>query len=528
MTALEDRLAPAANLNLVAPGILAGPFDALQGKVNAGVFTAPTPLPLIGNGLATPAASGQAAADRPGQFLGDIQQKLAGFAPTPAGAALNATDIKRELAAKLGGYVAGGEGGITTLTSGDGSDVRFQMTLQGTKFYDDALNFVPADAANPNSRVKIPGVVQANGVKDTEKQVDATVTWTFHVTLGVSEARGFFLDLARPDDITVDVQAALNSGFAASGRMGLLPAAFTQDPANPSTFSGSYSVNLTDADADTLLTTAENAGAFAGGTVTGAAAVRLKAEGSFLPPGTPVPSGVFDLKFDSDLTVTQSFAAADPRQVGTAGLQTEYGDVELDVEGFFRDFVEPIVGRVQGYLRPLEPVFKLLYEPIPVIGPLLTGLNGSGTVATLADLIPAFTPAAQRPAVQASLDAAKLLYGFYKLDLPTPSALAGQAVKLGKFVASAAGPVTQAEAPAQTPADQLAAQTEDNGKAKHVVKDILPTFRMPILNDPASLLPALLGSTNPTEQADLFGGEHRGQPEPLVREVSSRSSTGWG
>lgn len=61
---LEDRTMPAANLALLTAGLVdsgandVGPFDALQERVNANVFTTSTPLPIIGNGLAAGRAAG--------------------------------------------------------------------------------------------------------------------------------------------------------------------------------------------------------------------------------------------------------------------------------------------------------------------------------------------------------------------------------------------------------------------------------------------------------------------------------------
>jgi len=70
---LEQRILLAANLSLVETGLKSGFFSNAQEQLNQEVFLAPAPL--VGSQLATEA---------PGQFLGPIDQMLAGFSPSPS------------------------------------------------------------------------------------------------------------------------------------------------------------------------------------------------------------------------------------------------------------------------------------------------------------------------------------------------------------------------------------------------------------------------------------------------------------
>ena len=181
------------------------------------------------------------ATEASGLFLVPVSQALAGFEltdpPTVEG-------IKAELRSALVGFLVTPDGQADVRVQGQqgDTDVLFQVSLAHTDYYARALDLDLAMGPQPQMAALL-------GVQDT---VDVQVSWNLELTFGVNDTE-FYIVTSAPDELTIDITAALANDFSGKGRVGVFTADMTADPGASSGFTGAYVVDLLDSDGDNRL-----------------------------------------------------------------------------------------------------------------------------------------------------------------------------------------------------------------------------------------------------------------------------------
>jgi hypothetical protein len=226
-------------------------------------------------------------------------------------------------------------------------------------------------AASPNSAVQL------------------SLGYDFRLAFGVSRTEGFYFDTSAADELKVSVSASIPH-MAVGGTLGFLRLAIRDDDSDPSSLSGTFTVDIKDS--NNHLTFNELSG---GGlnlstlftpklALTGKANLKLQA-GITGDSSDPANSHFFSdlfptLKADFNLLWTFDTAS------GTAGTlqKAEFNNVGIDISNLFGSLLGPVLERINATLEPFRPIIKILNEPIPLISDI------AGSDITLIDLATAF------------------------------------------------------------------------------------------------------------------------------------------
>ena len=200
--------------------------------------------------------------------------------------------------------------------------------------------------------------------------------------------QGFYLDIADPSELEVNVDATL-PGAGLTGRLAFLQ--LNADDKGDSHLGLTFAVDVRNRNnaADTQLGFAELGSI---GLQVGVAAEAIADLGltlqlnSDLVPGaaTVFPKIVGDFFFQWSIGNRAAGTLVSLSDIDNAiqsGLKlVAFRDVGLDLGTFISDFVGPIIGQVQDVTEPIQPLIDVLTAPIPVISDL------AGSPITLIDI----------------------------------------------------------------------------------------------------------------------------------------------
>ncbi|MBI84895.1 MAG: hypothetical protein CMJ81_17005, partial [Planctomycetaceae bacterium] len=228
---------------------------------------------------------------------------------------------------------------------------------------------------------------------ETRGEIDVQVDWELDMGFGVGISRGgFYLDISDTNELEINVDVTLPN----AGLTGTL--AFLQIDAdnNGATGLGAiFAVDLVNQinPSDTLLGIAELGEL---GIEIGVAAdaiidlgLELKLNSDLVPTADSVfPKVVADFVLEWGIGDRGAGTLVGFGSIGNSieyGLKiAEFSDVGLDLGSFITDFLGPIVGQVQEFTKPLQPVIDIVTAPIPVISDL------AGSPVSLIDIAAAF------------------------------------------------------------------------------------------------------------------------------------------
>ncbi|MEX2187238.1 MAG: LamG-like jellyroll fold domain-containing protein [Pirellulales bacterium] len=487
-TAIGDAITsvdPADMLLSMAGGWLGASdllLDAMRGEV-LGV-----PLPLIGDALVDQA-----------DFLEQIRDEI--LATFEQRAAQGVAAIQTELFNLLG---LGGIGllrdkdadgdvdvqDVQVITAGpsDFSSVEFDMLLGREPL----VVTLPAgfDLGVPGLNLDVSGGVQL------------ALGFDWHLRLGANTDIGFFIDASRPASspelaFTLDVTAP---NLTAVGNLGFLQVQVTDDPANPSRFSGVIGVDLVDPGGnDDRISLVEM---FSGGSVL-APVVDATADVNLKLLTSVAGLDVFP-RLRADLSLDWRFNPTDA-SIGAGAPVIGFENVQMNLGDLIAGFAGNLLGDIQDVLAPVQPVIDVLTTRLPVISDL------RGRKTTLIDMARLFGRADVANFVQAVVDVNNLIIGLPQIDGDTWLDLGGFAVDgaLAKLSSTSAGsldPATPDTRPdlftggrpdlrGRSDTTQQVGQKggSNAGKWTNNLAGAKGSFAFPLLTDPSQAFKMLLG-----------------------------------
>ncbi len=174
------------------------------------------------------------------------------------------------------------------------------------------------------------------------------------LNLAVTQSAGGAPVVTIPDShLSATLEASL-PGFDVSGTLGVLKVEVKDNPANPSSFSGTYATSFA----------IDGSGVFSGQTkLNGGAGIDLLVSASF------GDGQVFDPKFSTDLKIDWTFTNADPNLSGAFGdlPAIAFDNFQLDLGSFFDGLIAPVVTRLKSVTRSLQPVADFLLTDVPIL-----------------------------------------------------------------------------------------------------------------------------------------------------------------
>jgi hypothetical protein len=235
----------------------------------------------------------------------------------------------------------------------------FEMTLSRSAGLDSSSAF----------DVGLPGLpFHLDGNLGVQVQVGYDLQLAFTVT---QYAGGLPAPSFAGSTLNVTVNAS-TPGLDLGGHLGPLQVEAQDDPANPSNFSGTYTVSFSgdsmtgDVASDT--------------TLTGSAVINLILSASF------GASQFVDPRLSADFHLGWDFTNADTSNPAFGDFpDVEFNDITLDMGSFFDDFVGPIVSEIQVFTEQFQPVVAFLTSDVPVLSTLSE--DAGGPAVTFADLI---------------------------------------------------------------------------------------------------------------------------------------------
>ncbi len=224
--------------------------------------------------------------------------------------------------------------------------------------------------------------------------VRTLVGFDFEFGFGFSKTNGVYLNVAKNNELLVNFDATIPN-LSATGRLAFLRLGVTDDPTDPSHFSGMFTVDLRDpgtqaADGRLALTELRSAPASSliHATLTAVADVNL-------PFVTSISGSDLMPKLRGEFNLEWQFNSADPMGGGPFGSvpHVAFNNLQFDAGGFVSDLLGSTLGKIQQVLSPLDPVIDALTFQIPVLNVSLIDLAkryGSSQVnfiAAAADLV---------------------------------------------------------------------------------------------------------------------------------------------
>ncbi|AMV38241.1 matrixin family metalloprotease [Planctomyces sp. SH-PL62] len=368
-----------------------------------------------------------------------------------------------------------------------GSSVKSAILLPdgSAEFKLDLKRALKAQAGDLNFDLGLPGL----GLKLNNARVSFLAGFEFALGFGLSKSGGFYI-ISDPaaDELKVTASAEA-SAFDATGELGFFKVRAAK-PTNKVIRAGAtFVVNLKDpSGTDNRITLPDLAGAGIG---------RLLAVG-FGRDALGRDSGV-----DVNLALQLGFASANIPALATtlqvswpfgqpvAGTnplagspKVKFGDVSLQLGEIFRGTIGPVLANISKTIAPLQPIIKILTQPIPVISDLME------QPVTLADLAKIFGHG----------DMADYLYAAKRVgDLSSliASAASSNSINLGSFNFSLSTSATNltgvsyaATPPSLTPVQQASGNQKQffSGGGSDNAGLVFP-----LLEKPASVFELLLG-----------------------------------
>jgi len=330
---------------------------------------------------------------------------------------------------------------------------------------------------------------------DVDGDVRVRTGFDFHLGFGLSLDDGVYFDVSGADELTVFLEVT-TPGLAVTGTLGFVQLDVNDNASDPTSFSGSFSIDLLDGgDGDGRLTVAEvgsaGLGSLLNASLNAYANVDLQLVTSF-GGSTGFP------RLRADFNLDWAFAAADG-EIGSSDPTIGFTNVQINLGDFINQFAGPILRWVSDIVGPIEPALNVLTDPLPVISDL------AGEDVTLVDLARMFGRADVAAFLQSVADVAELVKSI-------PEMASSLWIDLGAFsVAADAARRLPGEAGALEPVDpsppltgiREQMETLDSGRAKQWTSDLHSggggSISFPLIENPLTAFSLLLGN-----DVDLF------------------------
>jgi hypothetical protein len=307
---------------------LAPLFDGLQTSFNTNVL--PANLPVVGNHLRDISATQiftnlRDAAHDPINALPDM--------PT-------AVQVQQALQTAFGPQLMG-----SVAIGGDGThEVTWDMNLHTNLTGGDPVSF---DL----------GLSHIGFSLGSNLNVQIQAGYTFHFKFGVNDTfNSVFVDVSDPHDLTFTVNATATT-TGVGGHLGFFTFSVNS---NNSTFNPQFAVNFTGPNGDRVAL-ADLPNLRAPSTLNGTAAIRLGL-------GVDFPSQAVDVRLRANLDVDWNFVNADPQateqNLGNVP-DVRLDNIQMNLSGFFTNYLQPIVHRIDHVVEPIAKVIAQLDRPIP-------------------------------------------------------------------------------------------------------------------------------------------------------------------
>jgi Ca2+-binding RTX toxin-like protein len=324
------------------------------------------------------------------------------------------------------------------------------------------------------------------------------VGFDFDFGFGVSKTEGFFFDTSAAEELRIGVEVSMPD-LELAGRLGFLTLAVKDSTEAPTSFTGTFAVNIQDPiGSNNRLTFTElntgnvNAVDTVKATLSGKADVNLTLTAGF---GDLQDQALFPtLSTDFSLDWQFGNATLGAGLLGDAPM-VEFSDIRLNLGSFFSDFVAPIVEQMQEILGPIQPVLDILTVPLPVISDL------AGEDFSLLDL------AAELGYVDKGLvDAIEALADIARTISTIPTGVDNISISFGAFNLgntdvrqapdlTGVRPVTQQAQDVLTQLDNI--NTSSAAASKNFISQLRNApgrgLQFPLLDNPATVFGLLLG-----------------------------------
>ena len=365
-------------------------------------------LPLVGEKLS---GAAEAIGDLRNGFvekfrkaIEDLANPALAFAEAgiaPGGATLAATSVPQGVdpVSKLLYQLLGPTGlGVVDGTSDIVFDTNIQTETDPSKVYFDWDIHMSGTLANASAGIGFDLGVPGLGL-ETEGDIHLDVDWALDFGFGVNFDDGFYLDVAKQDELQLTARVT-TPGLGITGRLGFLQIEGEEnveadEGADAETERGDTGMtvqfavdleNRQNPSSDAHLGFAELGRLGVDAKVAGQAladlALSLKLNSDLVPNPGNFPSIVADFAFDWSLGTVDNPATAANEFSGVSlsalngdflknGLDyIGFDDIGLDLGKYFSDVIGPIVDKVQEITGPIKPFLDFLTEPIPVISDL--------------------------------------------------------------------------------------------------------------------------------------------------------------
>ncbi|MEW6094083.1 MAG: hypothetical protein AB1531_08980, partial [Chloroflexota bacterium] len=418
---------------LLDPETLLDGLDAalllLQDLLNNQVFS--LVLPFIGNTLADLAEAQWIDGLRPG-----ILTRLANDLRSAA------EDID------LAGAVSLITTAFTAIWGTGGLNILNSLSTSGCSDTDDYCEFdLDLDGTVTIPASKLPFTVGLDGIGlQVDAEVALTYAWTWHLTFGISETYGFYLDTADSAEMELALDGTISGAmegvaqwihFTATDGSNLHPAAssmdytFTLDITDPDQ-------STTDGDGDSLtfvemINPVTEPKDVMTATLNGSVETHIQLTIAF------TESGFFpSLGADFDMSWIFVGVVLDPEYLGDLFYPASgsdlpdvaYNDVRINFGSFLSDYVAPILEGIRDVLAPfdwlIDPDDGLLYQVDPVMSFLM------GSDITLLDEIEMLFSGVKQ--MRPFIDAIAMIYGVAKQVGTMATQIGGKFLELGDLV----------------------------------------------------------------------------------------------
>ena len=222
---------------------------------------------------------------------------------------------------------------------------------------------------------------------DVDGNVELGLGLNWRLKFGVDRENGFFIDTSVQDEISIGLEARIPD-LAVQGNLAFLQVDVLDEDADsnpnnvgvdvdqdgrfPSEFLAGLTIDILDPVDDPMVSHDDNKltfddvatgdfelGELVTARLAGTATVNLDLELS-INGDKRFPS------ISSELTVVWPFATSDPDLTGSTPT-VKFEDVRLNVGEFVNDFAASVLGTVQEFTEPVQPIVDFLTTPIPVI-----------------------------------------------------------------------------------------------------------------------------------------------------------------
>jgi hypothetical protein len=478
-------------------------LDTLQAAVNNRVYG--NKLPLLGDKLKNSAETGV-------QFISNFEDDILNKLHEKLDTAVTKTPelIKQALAEALG------PSGLKLLpdlnNDGQVDAQEIDQAISLVETTDDVkfnLRLKKEQAANSFSTALDAGIGLPALKLDINGNAKIGLGYDLNLDFGVNKTKGFYFDTSTTNELKINFNASLPN-LEATGKLGFLQLNVKDKGTQ---FNGDFTVDLKDSDNQLFFSElpSVNLANLVDAKLNGSANINLNAATSFQESAV-LPSLSTDINIDWGFNSSN----ADPDNPNSFGdvPSIAFNNVQMDMGTFFSDFAKPILGKIKQVTDPIQPVIKVLEEPLPgfsdvraIKAALDKDKDGNVTLLDIVETIgPAIDPDFNLDYIDAVIEIADLIKKIDKFSTSTDKLI----VDLGSFNLGGTDIRSVPDLNNVSPSlsqgiPDIKSQLESKGatEATSFVSSFESSkagqLKFPLLNDSTNAFKLLLGQT-----ADLF------------------------